>query len=369
MAGKPWTEQERAEAWSLRDSGMTASEVARKLGRTLGGVESQISSMNSNPPKATPAPSMQAETDNMELSALRQEVRKLKEGKPHVTSEHDDEEEAESDPKEVWDRAERDCDRKISKVKKAGLFSAEFDAKPIGITFVSDQHIAPGTPVAMKRMREDAELIASTPRLFACLNGDGIDGHIKHRAAILGARSTPDDQWRLFDYYLQIFHESILLITSGNHDAWTVHLAGTDVLRRIAEQNKVRYAPHEARLTVKVGTQPYSLALRHQFRMNSSFNQTHAVKQWFRLGESDFDIGVVSHHHECAVEQFLARGQMRYAIRPGSYQITSSYAADLGYSHSIPACPTVILFPGERKVWVFHDVRDGAECLNLLLGK
>jgi hypothetical protein len=367
---KPWTPDEENRAWAMREAGQSNLQIAGNLGRTKDSVANKLTDLKQNPPRQQPVTqgnqSLHHAANEMELAALREQVRRT--SPPVVVrSEWDEDEPDGPNVKALWEHAEKDCDRRIERTRKQAQFSVEFDAKPIAITFVSDQHIAPGTPVAMKRMREDAELIARTPRLFAVLNGDGVDNHIKHRSAILASRSTPDDQWRLFDYYLQIFHESILVVTSGNHDAWTVGLGGTDVLRRIAEANKVRYAKHEARLSVKVGQQPYSVAMRHQYRLNSSFNQTHAVKQWFRLGEADFDIGVVSHHHECAVEKFIARGQVRVAIRPGSYQITSAYAADLGYNPSIPACPTVILFPGSRRMWTFHDVRDGAEALALVL--
>lgn len=383
MPGVPYTPEENDLILRLHNEGKSLPDIRGQIKmqfgvtRTFDALQKKIRRMEgeecANAPPSHASPIVSDAAKDMEIAALRAQLSaaqiKPTLQQPFVRSEWDEDEEQQQDITKLWQQAEADCEKKINKLKKASQFSAQFDNQPIAISFISDQHIAPGCPVAMKRMREDAELIARTPRLFAVLNGDGIDNHIKHRAAILAARSNPDDQWRLFDYYLQIFHESILVVTSGNHDAWSIGFAGTDILRRIAEQNKVRYAQHEARLTLTVGKQDYKIAMRHQYRFNSSINQTHAVKQFFRYGEDDFDIGCVSHHHEVAVEYFVARGQVRVALRPGSYQISSSYSAEYGYNASIPACPTVILFPEERRLWAFHDVREAVGVLGLLLGK
>jgi len=270
------------------------------------------------------------------------------------------------DVERMWDECEKDGQRRIDIAHKKSRFRQKFDKGPIAISFISDQHIAPGTACDFKRMRDDALLIRNTPGLYACLAGDGVDNHVKIRAAVLGARSTPDEQWALFDYYLRLFAEKILVVCSGNHDAWTVQLSGVDVLKRIAEANRVRYCPAEARIDVEVGDQFYQIAFRHQYRYNSSFNQTHCVKQWFRMGEQTFDIGVIGHHHEAAIEAFVAQGDVRWAARPGSYQIATPYSTQFGFPQARPTCPTFILFPDTKKIIGFWDVRHAVVMLDAL---
>lgn len=268
-------------------------------------------------------------------------------------------------PAELWDAAEKDAAQRIERVSRQSQFDAQIDDdKPIGLTFISDQHIAPGTPVDFKRMRLDAELVRETPGMYAILGGDGIDNHVKHRAAVLAARSQPDDQWRLFRHYLKIFGQKVLMVVAGNHDAWTNQFAGVDVLKMICQDVGYKYTGFGGTVRVQIGDgRTYTVAARHQYRYNSSFNQTHAVKQWFRLGEEEFDIGCICHHHEAAVETFMARGLPRIAIRPGSYQITSAFSLQFGFNNSTPSCPSVILFPRERRMIPFTDVRDAAEVL------
>jgi hypothetical protein len=212
-------------------------------------------------------------------------------------------------------------------------------------------------------MREDAELVAKTPGLFACLGGDSIDNHIKHRSAILSARTTPGDQYELFDYYLSLFSESILGVITGNHDDWTPQVAGVDVIAMICAKHGIACASDEARISATVGATTYNLAWRHKYRFNSSMNQTHSPKQWYRFGSEPFDIGVVCHHHETAIEASLMHGQQVWTCRPGSYQINSSYGRQAGYNDSLPACPTFLLFPENRRILGFADVRDAVKTL------
>jgi hypothetical protein len=175
---------------------------------------------------------------------------------------------------------------------------------------------------------------------------------------MLDAGGRIDDQWRLFDHYLTIFAEKILVLISGNHDAWTVQTAGVDVLRRIAESHRICYAPAEARIAVTVGDVKYDICLRHQYRYNSSFNLNHAVKRMFDMSSEPFDIGIICHHHEANLESFQKHGKKRYGARPGSYQLTSNYSRQYGFNNAYPTCPTFILFPDGRRIIGFDDIRD-----------
>jgi len=263
------------------------------------------------------------------------------------------------DPDKAWASAEERGRKAIRKAIDSGTFDVNFEKGPIAISVISDQHIAPGSTCDFQRMREDAELIRETPGFYAVFGGDGVDNHIKHRSALIHAQSSPDQQWKLFDHYLQLFGDKILAIISGNHDAWTTQIGGVDFLGEIAKQNKICYAPAEARLQVSVGGQEYKMMIRHQTgRFNSSLNQTHAVKRHYEYGSELFDIGVICHHHEAACEMFVRHGLKRYAARPGSYQILSPYAHQYGYSRAIPTCPTFILFPESRRIIGFADVHD-----------
>jgi len=255
----------------------------------------------------------------------------------------------------VWRREEERSARAIRKAQHAATFRWTAPGSSLLLAFVSDMHI--GGLCDYARMREDAELIRDTPGCYAVLAGDQVDNHIKHRSAVLAAEMGPDRQYKLFEYYLRLIGDKCLVVTSGNHDDWTKQIAGVDVLGRIVRERRVFYAPNEAWLEIKVGSQEYTVGVRHQYRFGSAFNQTHTVKQWLRLGPREFDVGVIGHHHEAAIEQHTYRGQFRWVARPGSYQITSGYSEQYGFNHSIPTCPTFLFHGDEKDITGFKSVR------------
>ena len=356
-----WTHQEESLLVTLLAEGHDLMEIAQRLNKSSDAIRSKIQRRK----RAGEPPS--ADVDHhgspydFENTALKHEIKDLEaklEGFKSASGAMPEWED-DWDPAEEWGRAEKRGVKEIEKAKTRGRFTVDFPDGPIAIACISDQHIAPGTACDFQRMREDAELIRNTPGFYAVLVGDGVDNHIKHRSAMISAQSKPDDQWRLFDYYLQVFGDKILCMISGNHDAWTAQIGGLDYLSKIAEQRKLCYAPAEARMTVTVGGQAYSLLIRHQVgRFNSSLNQTHVVKRFWEMNDEPFDIGVIGHHHCAALEMFIKHGKKCFAARPGSYQITSPYAHQYGFPNSIPTCPTFFMFPGERRIVGFDDVRD-----------
>ncbi len=346
----------------LAAKGLQTKEIMKRTGLSGSTVRKYKNAglARNNYPK--PVPSVKRDdVREMRKASLLEQVRRLESGEdfPICTPEY---EEA-VDYGHLWGCAEAENAKRIERALSQGKFKAILPDEPIAVSFISDQHISTGNVVDMKRMREDAELIAATPGCYAILGGDGVDNHIKIRAATLAARCQPGDQYELYSYYLSIMVNKILAMISGNHDAWTDQTAGIDMVRRIASEQKLCYAPAEARIECVVGSTTYKLAVRHQYRMNSSFNLGHAVKQWWRMGDGDFDIGCVCHHHEPHIESFNAHGEEKWACRPGSYQITSSYSRQYGFNSTHPTCPTFILYPNRKEIVGFKDLRPAIRML------
>tara|TARA_Y100000361_G_scaffold146551_1_gene157094 strand:- start:1297 stop:2430 length:1134 start_codon:yes stop_codon:yes gene_type:complete len=373
MAGRPWNSEELDFIKNSFNKGILVRDIAVKANRSEVAVRHKLRQMGiaGQPGRKTKTFSPEEKQGiedasyDFENSLLKAELKEMKQKVAEaelriVQPEWEDDWDGDAE----WARAEQKGIKAINKASKRGRFKVNFETGPIAISVISDQHIAPGTPCDFTRMKEDAELIRDTKGFYAVFGGDGVDNHIKHRSALIGANSTPDEQWRLFDYYLQLFGDKILAIISGNHDAWTAQIGGVDYLSKLANNHKVCYAPAEARLDITIKDQLYKMVVRHQTgRFNSSLNQTHAVKRFYENNEELFDVGVIGHHHEAAVEMFIKHGQKRYAARPGSYQISSPYSHQYGFARSIPTCPTFVFFPGERRIIGFDDVRNAAWAL------
>lgn len=370
MAGKRGTGQEVIEAARLRKLGYGRDNISRSVKRSPATVQHWIGKIDSGewPTKdhrkeaSVYKDKHTGETFDDAVQAMAAAA-----GVVHLA----DEAEPEPSVEEQWQTAETVTEKNINRARLLGIFEADLTDgdKPIAITFASDQHIDPGGLSAMTRMRQDAELIAGTSGLYCCLVGDGVDNHIKHRGAVLSAKSGPDQQYKLFDYYLEILSDSLLCAISGNHDQWSKSIGGVDMVQKLVAARKLHYAPDAAHLRVKLGSQSYAVEMAHQYRYSSSLNLLHTVKRMWDMGAREFDIGVVAHHHVPAFEEFEKRGRPTLGFRPGAYQHTSSHARMYGYGAiDCPTCPTVILFPGTRQMMPFRDVWQAVPLLCALRG-
>ena len=354
---REWTDDELRIASTGLVSGASIRDIQRQLpNRSYEAVRLKIQKLKIEPfnnPDVTPFEESAKDSRIQELEARLQEA-SVQDVRPMLSTAEEDT----WDAADEWRLAESRAAKNVERIQKRGIARITFDnSNPIAIAAISDQHIDGNGSCDLQRMREDAEIIRDTPNLYAILGGDGVDNHIKHKAAMIKAQSNPDTQWRLYDYYLQIFSRSILAVVTGNHDAWTAQIGGVDMVKRLANENKLFYAGDELRLTVQVGSHDYEICCRHQYRFNSSLNQNHTVKRLWSEGARPFDIGIVCHHHEVAMESFRKHGLMRWACRPGSYQVNTGYGLQYGFNHSAPYCPTFILFPDKREIMGFFDVR------------
>lgn len=281
-------------------------------------------------------------------------------------------EESDDEPfEELLDRAIRETRKDVRKAQARRFAEARIVTdRPIAICFKSDQHLTMRGPCDVERAFGDAEIVQQTPGLFTVLGGDGVDNHIKHRAALVSKASRPTDEFRLYDGYLRTLGHKVLAMISGNHDDWTRDEAGIDMVGLLAARNRMHYAPDICVLKVRLVSSPqdeegqeYTIKVRHQYRFNSSLNVGHVVKRMYDMDGDQFDIGVVCHNHEAHVETFNRHGLVRYAMRPGSYQVESSWSRRVGFGQSYPTCPGVVLWPGERRIEAFEDLRGLTEKL------
>ena len=265
---------------------------------------------------------------------------------------------------ERWQQAEDQTGKDVERHRRERHLAITVkDTRPVAVAVISDQHIRSSGPIQLARMRADAELIAQTDGLFAMLGGDGVDNHIKHLSAMVAGGTSVKGDWFLYDHYMGMFGNKLLAIISGNHDDFTRDIAGIDMVGILANKHKLVYCPDEVVLVLTVNGIDYRIKVRHQYRYGSSFNLTHTVKRLWEMGDDDFDIGVIGHHHEAAIEPFQKHGRIIWAARPGSYQLTSSYTRRYGFRHANPTCPTFILFPDKHEVMGFMDVHQAAAFL------
>jgi hypothetical protein len=229
---------------------------------------------------------------------------------------------------------------------------------PIGLTPLADIHFG-GKLVDYDAIERDTKILMNTEGLYAVIGGDGVDNHIKHLAAIIAQSMTPGEQWAWFSDWIETIVEKLIAIVGGNHDYWTCALTGYDPLKEICKGREVPYDPDQIAMDLTVGDVIYRVLVRHKYRFNSSLNPAHSVKRMYDMLEH-FDVGIVCDQHENVCENFKRNNLQRWAIRPGSYQISSSFSRFKGFPAADPVCPVAVFMPDEREIVCIPNLKLGA---------
>jgi predicted phosphodiesterase len=278
-------------------------------------------------------------------------------------STHPDDDEDRLTGAALWEMQTAISERTIRERKHTTYRHLYFDGEaPIIVCLPSDLHLgAPGTDHA--RILADQQLIAATPRCYQINGGDVFDNAIKHRGQMLASDSRPTREIMLLEHLLDLAGHTYIGVVSGNHDDWTLELAGVDVLKMLFRNRNIIYAPSRLHLTLHVGDAEYRVMVTHKYRYNSSLNPLHAVQRMLERGQDDFDIGVIGHSHVCATGVFHYKRQRRGAIRPGSYEVASEFLNRHGFDDAVPSCPCAI-FTANDGFYLFDDLRQGLKLFN-----
>jgi len=244
------------------------------------------------------------------------------------------------------------------------------EAKPTGIAFLSDLHIGNvGTDYAA--ILKDTKLIQSTPGMYAVFHGDGIDNWIVSKLQGLQRNQTVSfySEIAMFRRWLELIHEKLLLVVSGNHDNWTQKLSGIDIIPTLLGQTHVIYDPFEARVTVTCGNAQWDMLVRHKWKHSSIFNPTHGIEVGFDRLTAPFDIGVGGHTHiGTLLRPFIKHNKERLAVLTGAYKQIDQFSKEIGYAETASTgCGAVIFLP-DGKLWYNSDLQAACDYLKYLRG-
>lgn len=234
------------------------------------------------------------------------------------------------------------------------------DNDPVLIVWLSDLHIG-HTECDMRRLRQDLDMIRTTPGAYVILGGDLLDnvntmvtGRGMHHEQL-----TPVEfqKYLVEEFVEYLGADKILGMILGNHDEWSMKSDGFNPIAYLSKKVGVPYLGSFGFINLVLGSEDYKLLCLHQFRMNSSFNRLHAAKRAMDfLG--DADVVFTGHKHDAAIEVAKVRQKNRFFAQAGSYMRGSTYSKRLGFSGSTPEMPAILIYPNKRKIIGAHDAFD-----------
>jgi len=230
--------------------------------------------------------------------------------------------------------------------------------KPIALVKTADWHLGM-FGVDYDSFREDVITWRDEDGLFLDIGGDGYHNVIQPSKMGSAHNQVPISVQRgLFVQVIKELRKKIKTIKTGNHNYWSTLAVGEDWEREFARRLKLVYLKHSAKVYWKVGDFTYPELMMHKGRFNSSFNLTHACKQYQRMYFPEARMITIEHQHTAAVEQYRYNDNECVAIRTGTYGVYDDYAQQNGYYGSHVCNPTVIMFPDRDKLIAFKDMGD-----------
>lgn len=239
------------------------------------------------------------------------------------------------------------------------IVSAKIETEtPIALTFWSDFHLG-SEGCDYESFDNDLKFIEETEGLFTFVGGDSIDGMILTDMNA-GLNQTPIMiQKRLIREVLKRVKNKIIALGTGNHNFWTQNVAGFDDLADLAKELNILYTGLGGMLKLTVGNITYDIFRTHKYpgSLNAN-NLTLSVKNLWKNGTHDHDVGVIEHGHQSAIEEWTAHNKKRVAVRTGTYKILDLYALGKGFYGSQVKNPTIIFYPNIKKMVAFNDMYD-----------
>lgn len=266
------------------------------------------------------------------------------------------------EPLITWDEVEKKSSRYIKRFKKKQNKKVIIETKSgyVLICFVSDVHLG-NMGTDYEAARTHAQMIAKCPHAIGIGVGDYLDNFIRSRILepLINQTTSPKQQVALLQQYIEFFEGKLMIAISGNHDRWTKEVSGLDFLAELTRKNYIHYSPDVFNIDLHINKVKYELCARHKYRFTSSFNLTHAVKQLFKQGSKQFDIGVVAHNHSPAIEMCPIQDRTVVAVRPGTYKVADTFSRKIGFNQGQTIMPCVALNAKEKKMIPFYYLDEG----------
>jgi len=270
---------------------------------------------------------------------------------------------------ELWNLAiERQ--RKLEKMdvrQKYATIEVSTPSRYIAIVFLSDLHVG-SRYCDYARLKEDIELIASNPDVYAFLLGDLYDNFvIPDMKKTYDEIFTPSEQVELCLDVARKLGNSLLVLLAGDHDMFSVYMADYSIVREILSILDCVYLGFGGLVTLRINDRvEYRIAVAHRYRYNSTLNLTHTAKRYLER-EYDADVSVIAHGHVADIEEAPMRGRYRIFIRTGTYKLYDRYLALKGYNEVWSVkIPVVIFNTREHEMLPFLDIRKAIKVLDAL---
>ncbi len=245
------------------------------------------------------------------------------------------------------------------------------DDKPVGIAFWGDWHIG-ARGVAYDQFDKDKELILDTDGLYCIGTGDYKDNQnaLVHASGVTEQTATPGMQDLLVSEFFKELSGKMLAAVRGCHDDWDKRISDKDFLATMCDKEHADCVNlwHGGGVNIKLGGITYKIRVRHKYKGESDLNTTNAQRRLLdAFGPSD--VIALAHKHYPDLQMPQKMKQKVIFLRSGSYKVYDEYGQKLAGYQAEFGVPVVVIFPEEKRLVPFRELRDGITFLKAVRGE
>lgn len=270
----------------------------------------------------------------------------------------------------LWRAAEERFERERQAAHEASVRvqRIRFDEGPVCMVYIGDLHLG-ASGVDYPLARRHAEIVRDTPGMYLNIMGDMLDNFVLQWCTKIRmhTETTIPQEWDLVRQWLEWTAPKIVTAVSGNHDDWTVSMAGIDYFRDVLAHARpdALYARDDLRYTLDVGGAEWTTAHRHKWRGTSIYSTTHGQER-SQKWDQDFRVGVGAHTHTGAYYRtFNAGGVEGLAIQVNTYKVLDQYVRQEGFARSTLNKPVAVIYRDDGQTIGSTSLEAAADMMRL----
>lgn len=242
----------------------------------------------------------------------------------------------------VFNKLEVIWNDEIHKEELAASNTVEINTdQPIAVVAVADQHFGGGigTATDIRRIFDEAKLMANTPNLYLAHNGDLSNNFIGEWTANLNnnRQISIKEEAVISLEYMKIIQDILVAWVTGNHNYWTEKYTGFsanyEMLMQLKNKQSILFDDDELNFRVKTSFADVGFLMRHIWRGNTSTNLTGGIERAAKLNNIyDSTVYIGAHIHSGGIiKEFINAGKTNYALLCGTYKKIDHYSRQNGF--------------------------------------
>lgn len=238
------------------------------------------------------------------------------------------------------------------------------DILPVGIVFTGDWHVG-AQGVDYELLERDLGIIEQTEGLYAIGMGDYKDNQnpYVHQSGVFEENVVASGQDKIVKHLISsLGDDKWVALVRGCHDDWDKKLTDRDFVQELCDSVGCVNLWHGGKLTLHVGSEVYTVHVRHKYKYDSSLNTTNSQRN-LANNFGAFDVIALAHKHYPDLQVSHRMGQEIIYLRSGTYKTYDEFGQKIGGYKGIYGTPVLILFPDSHRKLLVPDLVLGAQIL------